>query len=220
MNQLEDLLRDAGEGPVSFDHRDIARRVRHRRRRIRLVAVVGVVALGTVGVVIATAGDDEQVVDSIGTVDEDEFGDDEAEELIADFLRFANEPSADTAMQLPFAAQVSLGLGPDLHQVRSSAELADPDAWIIDVDEFRAGSGSFSALEHAAGTGETVVSVGEHPHCASPPMPAPEEVADHVRVSVQPDWNAIDDCLQWWTVDLYLNDSNQIEAVTLDVWEP
>ena len=68
MNQLEELLRDAADGPVRFDHSDIARRVRHRRRN-RLAAVAAVVVLGVVGVV-AGVGDDEQVVDSVGQVED------------------------------------------------------------------------------------------------------------------------------------------------------
>lgn len=66
MNQLQDLLRDAADGPVGFDHRDIGRRVRYRRRT-KVAAVAAAVVLGAVGIV-GGAGDDEQVIDSVGPV--------------------------------------------------------------------------------------------------------------------------------------------------------
>lgn len=84
----------------------------------------------------------------------------------------------------------------------------------------RQSPGPFSALDVAARAQNPIVSVGEHPHCASPPVPPPDDVADLMRVSVQPDIEQIDSCLQWWTVDFFINQAGQIEAVTLDLWEP
>ena len=66
MTEFEERLHDAADGPVRFDHRDIVRRVRHRRRN-RLAVLATVVVLGVVGVV-AGLGDDDQVVDSVGPV--------------------------------------------------------------------------------------------------------------------------------------------------------
>lgn len=79
MSRLEDLLHDAAEGPVRFDHRDIARRVRHRRNN-RLAAVAAVVVLGAVGLV-AGLGDDSQEVDSVGPIED---GAVTVDELVAD----------------------------------------------------------------------------------------------------------------------------------------
>lgn len=151
---------------------------------------------------------------SIGGLDGD------AARIGEDFLELAANPSAETADRLPFADEVQLGLGRDLRQARSPAELADPSSWVIDTEVFRAYSGPFSALDVAAGADDAVVAIGEHPHCASPPVPAPDAVADLTRVSVQPNPDAIESCLQWWTVDLFVNDDGRIEAVTLDLWEP
>lgn len=144
----------------------------------------------------------------------------DAETIVSAFLDLANQPSPDAAERLPFADQVQLGLGRDLHQTRSAAELADPSAWIIDEEYFRAATGPFSALDKAAGSQDTVVTVGEHTHCASPPVPPPGDVAALARISVQPDPERIDSCLQWWTVDFFVNATGNIEAVTLDFWEP
>lgn len=144
----------------------------------------------------------------------------DAEAIVSAFLDLANQPSPDAAERLPFADQVQLGLGRDLHQTRSAAELADPSAWSIDEEHFRAATGPFSALDKAAGSQDTVVTVGEHTHCASPPVPPPGDVATLARISVQPDPERIDSCLQWWTVDFFVNATGNIEAVTLDFWEP
>ena len=149
----------------------------------------------------------------------DELDTDDAEAIVSGFLRLADERSADAVDGIPFADLVRLGVGGELTEVRARAELADPAAWLVDVEGFRARVGPFSALELAANAEATVVSVGEHPHCAGPPVPPPPDVASHARVSVQPDVTG-ESCLQWWTVDLFVDASGQIEAVTLDLWEP
>lgn len=152
----------------------------------------------------------------------DDLGDptDDDRQLIDDFLAFADEPGAPSASALPFADAVAIGLGPDLHRTLAGDDLADPAAWEIDVPDFRAYVGPFSALEVAADAGPATVSVGEHPHCASPPMPPPTEVGDLRRISAQPADDSIDSCLQWWTVDLFVTDDGRIAAVTMDLYEP
>ncbi|MDQ3485955.1 MAG: hypothetical protein M3445_11200 [Actinomycetota bacterium] len=146
--------------------------------------------------------------------------DEDAENIVNSFLRLAEEPNPEAVELLPFAEEVWLGLGSDLYQVRSRSQLADPAAWVIDKEFFRAHDGPFSALDVATGAQSTVVSVGEHAHCAGPPVPPPDDVADLTRVSMQPESEQIDSCLQWWTVDFFVNGAGQIEAVTLDLWEP
>jgi hypothetical protein len=64
------------------------------------------------------------------------------------------------------------------------------------------------------------VSLGDHPHCASPPVPPPRGMAGARRVSVQPDENSITSCLAWFSVDLFLDEHRNVVAVTLDIWEP
>ncbi|HSK21661.1 MAG TPA: hypothetical protein VK906_00725 [Egicoccus sp.] len=152
----------------------------------------------------------------------DDLGDptEDDRQLIEGFLAFAADPGPPSASALPFADEVAIGLGPELHRTLAGNDLADPTAWPIDVEEFRAYVGPFSALEVAADADEVEVSVGEHPHCASPPMPPPPEVEDLRRVSVQPKADNGDSCLQWWTVDLFVTDDGRIAAVTMDLYEP
>lgn len=141
-------------------------------------------------------------------------------QLIVDFLAFADEPGTPTAAGLPFADEVALGLAGTLHQTLGPDDVGDPAAWLIEVEEFRGYVGPFSALEVAADAGPTQVSLGDHPHCASPPEPAPDGFADHRRVGVQPASDSLDTCLRWWTVDLFVSDDGRIDAVALDLWEP
>lgn len=153
--------------------------------------------------------------------------------LIRDFIAFAAQPSAETAGMLPFAGEVRLGLSSDLRTAFDGVDASQPSAWVLRAKDFRAYVGPFSALEliqgHAddtgsmsirSGGGAFQVSVGDHPHCASPPVPAPQGFEEHRRVSVQPSESSIDSCLAWFTVDLFLNKEGSISAVTLDLWEP
>ncbi len=154
------------------------------------------------------------------------------ERLMRDFVSFAVDPSPETASRLPLANEVALGLSRDIKATLDMSEAADTSAWVLRAKYFRAYTGPFSALElvqrHAeeagsdsvGGRGAFHISVGEHPHCASPPVPAPREFKDYRRVSVQPSDSSIDSCLSWFTVDLFLDEQGNVAAVTLDIWEP
>lgn len=138
------------------------------------------------------------------------------------FLAFSRSPaSAELLDAVPFAGEVRLGLGPDyLEDPRPASALGEPGVWQLDVGggDFRGLVGPFSALELLAASDGVVVSGGPHPHCASPPMPAPAELSSLRLVSLQP--SEFETCLQWWTVHLYLDDSGTIAAVSLDLWGP
>lgn len=141
--------------------------------------------------------------------------------VVAERLKaFAQDPDVETFEETPFAPEVRLGLGPQLvGPPRPARELADPAAWQLDPDElFRAYAGPFTALALLADTGNVRVAGGPHRHCASPPMPVPDEIAHLRQISIQP--TDFDSCMQWFTVDLFLTDDGQIAAVTLDLWEP
>lgn len=143
----------------------------------------------------------------------------EDEQLIADLIAFARAPTPSTLASLPFADDgVWLGLGDQPLERRTIPDLADANAWTLEAVAFRGRVGPFSALDHLADANELDVVVGEHPHCAAPPIPPPPEVADLRRLSVQP--ASYDSCARWWTVDLFIGADGSIEAVTLDRWEP
>lgn len=140
------------------------------------------------------------------------------ERLIEAFVAFARAPSAGTLAAVPFADRVRLGLSDRLMTERASVDLLRPDAWVLEQVAFRGRVGPYSALDLLAKSGPTIISVGPHQHCASPPVSPPAGFAASRRVSVQP--TGIDTCLLWWTVDLFVSPTGRIEAVTLDLWDP
>jgi hypothetical protein len=156
----------------------------------------------------------------------------EDRQLVRAFVEFALAPGSESVGRVPFAADgVRLGLASDLVATVPAERLADPDSWLVDrLPHFRAYVGPFSALRSVRGHvssaagGDVLrrlqVNVGPHPHCASPPVPAPAAVQALRRVSVQPAEASITSCLEWFTVDLFVTPVGEVEAVTLDLYEP
>ena len=143
-----------------------------------------------------------------------------ASAMVEAFIEFANGPTSQRFSNLPLASSVSLGLGPQIIRAIDSESLQDPEAWAIDVAEFRAYTGPFSPLAQLQSLDAYTVEIGEHAHCAGPPQPPPSGFEDLQRISVQPLSNSIESCLDWTTVDFYVNESGHVEAITMDLWEP
>lgn len=140
--------------------------------------------------------------------------------LIEALRRFAQAPGSTTAAGVPFGSSVALGLGDRVLVTRPSDDLVRADAWSLDMPVHRAYVGPFSALRLLARPGAIRVSVGPHPHCASPPVASPPELVGLRRVSAQPELGENASCLQWWTVDLFVSREGRIVGVTMDLWEP
>lgn len=138
--------------------------------------------------------------------------------LVDAFIEFAKSPADGTFADLSTADLVTLGLGTQTLRPVGADELRQPEAWVFGVEVFRAYTGPFSALTLLESLGDHLVQVGEHPHCAGPPQPAPLGFENHKRLSVQP--TGIDSCLNWFTVDFFVGPDDEVEAVTLDLWEP
>lgn len=153
--------------------------------------------------------------------------------LVERLVTFALAPDDASAAALDLAPDgARLGLADRLLIDLPLTAAADPGAWELDVDTFRAFSGPFSPLAVLAdhlrdaereprGPGGTTlaVNVGEHAHCVSEPVPPPAGLEAMRRVSVQPASNEMG-CLGWFTVDLFVDDDRSIVAITMDVWEP
>jgi hypothetical protein len=132
---------------------------------------------------------------------------------------FARDPGDATWSELQLAEHVALGLGEMVRASKPADELRDPAAWTLNVDLFRGRAGTASALELIRGeAGRLSVTRGPHRHCAAPPVPPPAEAAGLTRFAIQP--RDADGCLDWWTVDAFLDDEGRIRVVTLDLWEP
>jgi len=140
--------------------------------------------------------------------------------LVGVFVDFAKSPSPETFSSLPLADSVALGLGPQIISSVEETHLQDREAWVIDVVEFRAYTGPFSALDLLDSLDQYTVQVGEHAHCAGPPQPPPDGLEKYRRVSVQPSDDSIDSCIAWTTVDFFVGPSGLVEAITMDLWEP
>ncbi len=137
-------------------------------------------------------------------------------QILEDLVAFA-VGDGDAASRIPWASEVVLAFGPILADVRPAQDLSDPAVWTVDVGPFRGGDGAVSLLPTA--TIEWAAPVeGPHRHCASPPVPAPPALAGLRRISIQA--AGIDSCLQWRTLDLFLDADGQVAGVSCDVWEP
>jgi hypothetical protein len=141
-------------------------------------------------------------------------GDDALDALVA----FARQPSDETWSELRLADDVDLGLGHHLRERRAARELRDPAAWRLEMRLFRGGVGPFSALRLLAGKAGLKYVDGPYRRCASPAAPSPPGLASLRRRSIQP--RETESCLQWFAVDVFLTDEDEIAAVTLDLWEP
>lgn len=142
------------------------------------------------------------------------------ESVVRALIAFARAPGAGSFGAIAIADRVRLGLSDRILIERASLDLARPEAWVLRQEQSFRGRviGPYSALDLLAKSGSTIIWVGPHPHCASAPVPPPADLVGSRRVSIQP--TGIDTCLLWWTVDLFVSPAGQIEAVTLDFWDP
>lgn len=155
-----------------------------------------------------------------------------AHDLADAVIAFALAPSTGSAGQLPLADQVRLGLGADLVATRSRGALAEAGGWLLEQTYFRAYIGPFSALRairnHYEDTNSDAVegpgagfTLATGPACpGTEQQRSPRGLEGHRRISLQPSVATYSTCLMWFSVDLYLNHQDQIEAITLDLWEP
>lgn len=133
-------------------------------------------------------------------------------------VAFAREPSDATWASVPFADRVQLGLGDRLVKPLPARALRDPAAWTLEVDGFRAGVGPFSPLEVLADERPLEYGEASYRRCVSPPGRPPRAVSRLRRLNIQP--RDVASCLQWFAVDVYVDERGEIRAVTLDLWEP
>lgn len=148
------------------------------------------------------------------------------------FIHLATRPPQMSMLpNVPFAPTVRIGLGSALTDAIPSGDTYLYGEWTLRAEGefFRGQIGPFNAFRavrrHLRRAGQAsrdpfAYVLGRHRHCAGPPVPAPAGFAEARRVSLQPAPETIDSCLDWFTVDLFLDDAGQIAAVTYDIWEP
>jgi hypothetical protein len=133
---------------------------------------------------------------------------------------FAADRSPELATSVGFAPPVALGLGSDLLATLDGAQLADPAAWLLDLDGRWARTGSVSALDLLARPLDSIsMERSRTLSCAGPsPVAVPPQLEGLERVSITPVESY--SCLDWFAVDVYLDDARRIVAVTVELYEP
>lgn len=135
----------------------------------------------------------------------------EAEILIEAFIQLSRSPSAATLTQVPFADTVDLGLADFVWETRRRSELANPDMWIVDWDGYLVDV-RWAPVSYRVHTEPYKFCVGEE----YPPLPGYE---DHRVVSAHTSPLVFKSCLAFSSIDLYINESGEVEAVRYNQWE-
>ncbi len=128
------------------------------------------------------------------------------------------ELGADVTDLSPAPQGVDLYLGQQRVRTSTADQLREPDGWVLPVELYAGYAGPFSALERVGTAERLTLAAGPQPHCAGPPRPSPPELADLDRYALTP--AGTDSCLQWFVVNLYVDDEGRLHAVQLDLWEP
>jgi hypothetical protein len=134
-------------------------------------------------------------------------------QALVDFSR-----AAGAFDSVPLAPEVSLGLGIDIVETIPRADLANPSRWVLGADGFRARAGTVSLIDLLASEDIRRTVTGEHPRCAAEPTGTPGGLDGYLRISTQP-LDAVS-CIDWYSIDLFVDADGQIVAVTLDLYEP
>lgn len=125
----------------------------------------------------------------------------------------------------------SLRVGASARQIQPGA-LADETSWSLAADGFAGRDGELNALQplrdHLLGRlhppertdGNLTVSEGEVRRCAGPAIAAPAGLDGLRHLAIQPAPDSLESCLDWFSVDLYLDPAGRVQAVRLDLWEP
>ncbi len=134
--------------------------------------------------------------------------------MVEAFWRFATTGTGFD--ELPVAEEVGLGLGAVIDRTVPGGELKRRAAWTIDAEEYQGFAGPFSVLDLPDGAYDILI--GPHPLCAAPAVTAPDGLGSHRRVSLQP--TDATSCIEWWTIDFFVDDSGRVDAITLDLFGP
>lgn len=120
----------------------------------------------------------------------------------------------------PTARTLSLGmLGDDPAVSLTGRDAQDVDRWRV-VPPYGDATDAVPVLAGLVVSGGRYrVDLGPHPRCVGPVRPPAPAFAGLRQLAVTPT-AARDSCLDWWAVDLFVDDTGRIRGVNLDVWEP
>lgn len=136
--------------------------------------------------------------------------------IVAAFSRFADHQVTFGSFDTPIA----LGLGDTLVKTVSPAKSRTADAWVLDTTGYAEREGSVSALDLVRNNlGNLRVTSGPHPTCVGPTAEVPRSLSNGGSlVSIQP--RRYSTCIDWWSVDLFVNDVGQIVGVNVSLGSP
>jgi hypothetical protein len=132
---------------------------------------------------------------------------------------FAADPGAETLGAIPLSDQVAIGLGGDVVKTPTAEQLEDPSAWVIHRPYFAGQSGPFTALDQLRRNPD-LWSITEEkqqgcPWARTAALPGYEQDR---RLTIEP--SNITSCLEWFAVDVYVDESGRIVAISLNFDEP
>lgn len=157
--------------------------------------------------------DDESGADS-----QDQYLIDRGEiDMIGNLLAFAQGEGPFSG--LSFANEVTLGLNTVEQVTVDAADLEAAASWVVPRDDFGGIVGPFDVLGPLrSGPAVVEVNLGPRTHCAGPPLTFGSEWSEGRHLVIEP--TEFDSCLQWFAIHVLLNANREIQAVTLDLWEP
>lgn len=202
------------------------RGLRRRRRRHAAVLAGGALAmvlslLGTVALlaqqeeeepVVAADDSDAEGSSTPSTTLPDSRDLERTFDRLREYHRAAGPPGARAGEEVRFAPSVAFGVGDNLTVIRTPAELAETEGWHLPLDRStgRDGVYAFDLFFENLETGQYRLETGDYEKCGQGARPA--ELADAGRVSAQPIADV--PCSEWWAVDVYIDDADQVVALT------
>ncbi len=121
-------------------------------------------------------------------------------------------------VDVPFADEVVLGLNVVEQRNLARQDLSNRSNWNSDIQDFDGAGGPFNVLDVLARSDFVEITTGEINHCAGPPLEWPAVLDGLRQVNIQPIGG--DSCLQWFGVSIFLDATDEIAAVVLDLFGP
>lgn len=151
--------------------------------------------------------------------------------LVRRFAQLAVRPDPRYRDAVPFAHRVEIGLGADL-RIFPADSLDEASSWTLDAGGFAGRTGPVNVLDpprdhllarlapELPTKPDLRVSVGDRARCAGPALAVPKRLASLRHVTIEPEPSTIASCLDWFAIDLFVDSSGHVVAVSLDLWEP
>jgi hypothetical protein len=119
--------------------------------------------------------------------------------------------------QGPWSPSVTLSLQDTVWTTLTERQARDRDRWLLNVEPTN--SPDVDVLGYLADSdGKYRVDIGPHPDCAGPTQPTARGLERLRQVSITPT-GPLGSCLDWWALDVYLNEVDQVEYVSIHRWE-